>query len=90
MKKWIKNGLIYTFLFTLLNLTTGCSVDDAQETAAAFYSSAFAKADQPSAEKRMKNRIHSFKRVFWKLCTHFHDHCRSNERRNNKTILYSR
>lgn len=54
MKKWIKNGLIYTFLFTLLNLTTGCSVDDAQETAAAFYSSAFAKADQPSAEKRMK------------------------------------
>ncbi|WP_028777762.1 hypothetical protein [Shimazuella kribbensis] len=47
--KWMKQGILILILFAIFSSVTGCDrPDDAQKTAATFYSNLYAKSDKPS------------------------------------------
>ena len=59
LKKWQKPALVFISLFAIFSLTTGCfgGLDDAQETAATYVNTLYAKTDTPSAEKRYQKLV---------------------------------
>lgn len=62
MKIWQKPALVCIALLAIFSLTTGCfgGLDDAQETAATYINSIYAKTDTPTAEKRYQKIVSIF------------------------------